>query len=215
MDIIELMQKLSRERPIFHSEADFQHALAWQMHVESSESRIRLEYPLDHEKSGHLDVLLVDGNRELAFELKYKKRNFLAVVQQEIYSLRTDSAEDIGRYDYLKDAQRLEEFVSSRPNASGYAILLTNDSLYWRPSPRQTASDAFRVTQGRRITGTLTWSATAGQGTIRGRESPITLRGTYYCSWKDYSEFGPTDYVIGGDRISVPGTKFRYLLFEV
>jgi len=215
MDIIKLMQTLSSERSIFHSEADFQHALAWQMHVQSPESRIRLEYPLDYEKGGHLDILLAEGNRQLAFELKYKKRNFSAIVQQEIYSLRTDSAEDTGRYDYLKDVQRLEQFVSGRPNASGYAILLTNYSLYWRDSPRQTASNAFRLTQGRTITGTLTWSSTAGEGTISGRASPITLRGTYVCNWKDYSEFSPTDYVIGDNRVSVAGTKFRYLLSAV
>lgn len=215
IDIVETMQKLSRERPIFHSEADFQHALAWQIHVESPGSRIRLEYPLDYEKSGQLDIVLLDGNRELAFELKYKKRNFLAFAQREVFSLRTDSAEDIGRYDFLKDVQRLEEFVSNRPNATGYAILLTNDSLYWRVSPRETISDAFRVTEGGRITGTLGWSATAGKGTTKGRQASITLRGAYDCNWRDYSEFEPTDYVLGDNRISVPGTKFRYLLFEV
>jgi len=215
IDIVEIMQKLSRERPIFHSEADFQHALAWQIHVESPESQIRLEYPLDYEESRHLDIVLLDGNRELAFELKYKKCHFLAFVQREIFSLRTDSAEDIGRYDFLKDVQRLEKFVSNRPNANGYAILLTNDSLYWRASPRETISDAFRVTEGRKITGMLSWSATAGKGTTKDRQSSITLHGTYDCSWRDYSEFEPTDYVLGDNRVSVPDSKFRYLLFTV
>lgn len=130
INMAEIMHMLSRERPIFHSEVDFQHALAWQIHLESPKSQIRLEYPLDYEESGRLDIVLLDENRELAFELKYKKHSFLALIQGEIFSLRTDSAEDIGRYDFLKDVQRLERFVSDRRNASGCVILLTNDSLY-------------------------------------------------------------------------------------
>ena len=215
INMVEIMQKLSRERPIFHSEADFQHALAWQIHLESLRSRIRLEYPLDHEESGHLDIVLFEEDREVALELKYKKHRFLAFIQKEIFSLRTDSAEDTGRYDFLQDVQRLEKFVSDRRNASGYAILLTNDSLYWKASPRETISDAFRVTEGRKITGTLSWSARAGKGTTKDRQSSITLRGIYDCEWRDYSEFEPTDYVLGDNRISLPGSKFRYLLLAV
>lgn len=215
MDIGKLMQNLSRERPIFHSEADFQLALAWHLLLESPKSQIRLEYPLKYEKPAHLDIWLADGSRELAFEVKYKKRRFFTVAQQEVYSLKTDGAEDIGRYDFTKDVQRLEEFVSGRPTARGYAILLTNDSLYWGHSPRQTISDAFRVTEGRTLTGKLAWSAAAGQGTTRGRESPIALHGTYQCSWKQYSGFAPTEYVVGDKKLEVPGTEFRYLCLQI
>jgi len=215
IDVTEIMRKLRRERPIFHSEADFQHALAWQIHLESPKSHIRLEYPLDYEESGHLDIVLLEEDREVAFELKYKKRRFFAFIRKEIFSLRTDSAQDIGRYDFLKDVQRLEKFVSGRCNTSGYAILLTNDSLYWEASPRKTISDAFRVTEGRKITGTLNWSARAGKGTTKDRQSPINLKGIYDCEWREYSEFEPTEYVVGDNKISVPSSKFRYLLFKV
>ena len=185
VNIVEIIQKLACERPIFHSEADFQQALAWQIHLESLKCQIRLEYPLDYEGSDHLDIVLLEKDRELALELKYKKHRFLAFVHQEIFSLKADSAEDIGRYDFLKDVQRLEKFVSNRPKASGYAILLTNDSLYWKASPRKTISDAFRLHEGRKVTGTLVWSTGAGKGTTKGRELPIILKGVYDCQWRE------------------------------
>jgi hypothetical protein len=37
------LPSLSRERPIFHSEADFQHALAWHIHPRHPDTRVRLE----------------------------------------------------------------------------------------------------------------------------------------------------------------------------
>ena len=37
------MAALARVRPLFHSEADFQHAFAWQLHSAHPDARIRLE----------------------------------------------------------------------------------------------------------------------------------------------------------------------------
>ncbi len=46
LDILhKLMADLAAHRPIFHSEADFQHALAWQIHEAMPDCEIRLEWP--------------------------------------------------------------------------------------------------------------------------------------------------------------------------
>ena len=44
LDIDGLMTELSRTRKVFHSEADFQHALAWQIREHMPECEIRLEF---------------------------------------------------------------------------------------------------------------------------------------------------------------------------
>lgn len=210
LDVVKVMQTLSGERPVFHSEADFQHALAWQIHLQSPKSCIRLEYPLsvDYEESGRLDLMLFEEEREVPFELKYKKASFVALLQREVFSLKADSAQDIGRYDFLRDVQRLEKAISERRNAGGYAILLTNDSLYWKSSSRETISDSFRLTEGRKITGTFNWAAKAGKGTTEGRDLPISLKGMYECVWRDYSYIAPGEYVKGSG-------EFKYLIFTV
>ena len=128
------MEVLSRERPVFHSEADFQHALAWQLHKQRPEGLVRLEYLLSvaldtDRRQGHYDVVLLEDGHMVVVELKYKKAPFLGTVAGEFYFLKGDGAQDQGRYDFPKDVTRLEEVVS-RGKSAGYAILLTNDSLY-------------------------------------------------------------------------------------
>ncbi len=41
-------------------------------------------------------------------------------------------AQDIGRYDFFKDVERVERFRSSRPGRDGAVIFLTNDGAYWK-----------------------------------------------------------------------------------
>ena len=45
-DVAEVLSELASHRPVFHSEADFQFALAWQWQQQAPEAKIRLEYPL-------------------------------------------------------------------------------------------------------------------------------------------------------------------------
>jgi hypothetical protein len=82
---------------------------------------------------------------------------------------------------------------------------LTNDSSYWRvPTlPRATVDAAFRLHEGRTLAGELTWAATAGVGTTRGRTKAHLLHGRYPLHWRDYSN------VAEG-----PAGTFRYLLLE-
>ena len=45
---------------------------------------------------------------------------------------------------------------------AGYAVLLTNDSSYWKvPTQRDTVDTDFRVHEGREISGALAWAARA------------------------------------------------------
>ena len=46
--------------------------------------------------------------------------------------LRNDGVQDLGRYDFIKDIERIERIAAHVPQAEGYALLLTNDSSYWR-----------------------------------------------------------------------------------
>ena len=112
------------------------------------------------------------------------------------------AAQDIRAYDCIKDIARVEEYIAGRQGAAGDVVVLTNDPSYWTPRShgRITNAHEFRIHQGTAILGTRSWGPRTGAGTLRNRESPIELRGTYNCHWRDYS--------------SLPGTRghFRYLL---
>ncbi|GIQ70102.1 hypothetical protein DUZ99_18335 [Xylanibacillus composti] len=44
MELKKILAELAKERPVFSSEADFQHALAWHIHTYDPHAKIRLEY---------------------------------------------------------------------------------------------------------------------------------------------------------------------------
>ena len=206
MTITEVLKRIASQRPVFHSEADFQHAFAWELHQRLPAASIRLELPTPHlGKQRYLDVWVSHESRILAIELKYKTRALSVRIGNEQFSLKDQGGQDDGRYDFIKDIRRLEQFLSGRRGGAGYAILLTNDSAYWTPpSGRRTLGADFRLHQGRNLHGTLSWRAGAAPGTILGREEPIELHGKYAVHWESYSQLSSRSY-----------GRFRYLAVKV
>lgn len=204
LDIDNVMIELARQRPVFHSEADFQHAFAWCIHARKRDGDVRLEYkPLPSEPM-YLDLWLPAVG--VAMELKYCTRELKIEYNSESFALRDQRAQDTRRYDFLRDIQRLELVCRQRRGVrAGVAVILTNDHLYWKqPSRPNTVDAAFRLQDGRRATGDMTWSKRASPGTIKGREKPIRLAGSYDFQWRDYAGFGETRH-----------GQFRYLAVRV
>lgn len=205
LDIHGLMRSLSQSRPLFHSEADFQHSLAWLIHEQTPEHDVRLEYPSElPDKRIYLDIWVPSPS--IAIELKYCTRSLKASQNGEKFKLLHQRAQDTRKYDFLKDIQRLEQLHKSHTECkSGYAIFLTNEPLFWEPPRRSGTVDAdFHLYEGRQVKGTMAWSAHASKGTMRGREDPIHLSGAYTAHWQDYS-----------DVQTARGGKFRYLVVAV
>lgn len=204
IDIAEMMAGVSRARPIFHSEVDFQHALAWHFHQAKPNCGVRLEYrPFSNENS-YLDLWL--SGMGIALELKYATSRLDHDEGDEAFSLRNQSARAVRRYDIVRDIERLEKVSGLQHVRGGYAILLTNDPAYWTPPTRslETIDAAFRVHEGRTIGGRLAWSKRAGAGTTKKRQSAIEISGPYDLRWRDYSTVGD-----GKNQ------RFRYLAVRV
>jgi len=197
-----IMEALTRSRPLFHSEADFQHAFAWELHRSAPECDVRLEVPVRTTAVAiHLDLLVRSPFEQVAFELKYKTRALLTSIDGEDFVLTNQAAQDIGRYDFFKDLSRVETFSRAAPRRRGYAIFLTNDSAYWKPpSTPEHGYAGFAMNDGRHVSGTLSWGARTSEGTRRGREPEIAIRGHYLLRWKMYSNVANSSY-----------GEFRYL----
>ena len=200
------MTQLSGVRPLFHSEADFQHALAWQLHQRHPHLSVRLEYRSPHlPHRGHVDLWLVDGDEHVFIELKYKTRAFRTIVNNEEFVLLDQIAQDLGRYDTLKDVHRLEHIVHAMPRSVGVVLLLTNDNSYWTESARhETADKDFRLHDGRTLSGELKWGEEASAGVRKGREARLPLSGTYQLNWHDY-----------GQAHEGQKGRFRYVLVNI
>ena len=204
LDIDAILADLSESRGVFHSEADFQHAVAWQLHKAMPDCQIRLEFnpfPTEHKRM-YVDIWL--PSEEVAIELKYPTRYLDAEWCGERFALRNQAAEDLTRYDFLKDIQRLERVVVENQAKVGIGILLTNDSSYWKQGRANTVDADFRIHESRRLTGGLEWSDRASKGTTKGREASIRLQGSYDLRWQEYLVFPSGAY-----------RRFRYLTVAV
>lgn len=224
LDIHALMRGLAEKRPVFHSEADFQFALAWHIREKTNEA-VRLEWMFTEKqphkepaKSGrrkrrrYLDLWLPKAG--VAVELKYKTRRFEYKPDPahhidllgESFSLRDHSAQDHGRYDFLKDIARLEYLVDDGVARCGIGILLTNDWLYRDRKPPEAIDADFSLHDGRHFPGeptTMRWAENAATRTTIGRNAPIILNGRYTLKWRTYR------------RLDEHQGRFQYLAIEV
>lgn len=205
LDIHSIMQGLAKTRPIFHSEANFQFALAWRIKELMPDCEVRLEFKPFPDKGMYLDIWLPTIGMML--ELKYLRRSIDTVYSEERFILKDGTALDADRYDFLKDIERLERVASDYgPVRQGIAVLLANEHLHWEPRKgwQSTIDAAFRIHEGQQMTGKLNWAEQASAGSKKGRERPISLTGSYTMRWQDYYEF---DNKTNG--------RFRYLAVPV
>ena len=196
-----LLSELSAARPVFHSEADFQHALAWVLH-EAGATQIRLERRFDS-IGGYLDLLVRLEGKRVGIELKYWTRLLDLEVAGERFELKQQGANPLSRYDFLKDVSRLEALVGTGDADLGLAIVLTNDASYWRPGRGGNMDDQLRIHEGVQLRGQLAWAPETNPSTIQGREATFGLRGVYSAAWHGYSSFAGK------------AGEFRYLALEI
>lgn len=182
------LRRLSTARPVFHSEADFQHAFAWQLRVDEPDLQIRLEYRPDPAIREKADIWIVTpAGQRIAVELKYLVRAAALTVRDERFHLRNQGAHDISRYDVVKDVTRVERWLAHDNADDGLTIVLSNDPGYWNRSTRDTIDRDFRLHDGGRLHGELRWAERAGSGTTRGRQAPLAVRHPHDVEWLDYS----------------------------
>jgi hypothetical protein len=188
-DLESWLASLRRARQVFHSEADFQHALAWAIHMSDPQARVRLETRPAHGMRLDLLISRPDLGKHLALELKYLTAAWTGEADGEQFELLSQGAQDIRAYDVVKDMQRVEQFVEGKPGWSGAVLVLANDPGYWsRPGHgRATNADAFRIYEDQVVSGRRAWGPGTGAGTRKGREAAIELGGDYTCRWSAYS----------------------------
>lgn len=193
LDASAVLASLARARRVFHSEADFQFAFAWEAKVIRPDLEVRLE---THPKPNvRLDLELTDPASGVgaAVELKYMPRLRAGTDRGEAFALKNHGASDLRGYDVVKDIERVERFVEARSGWTGSVIALSNDASYWRAPThgRTTNGDALRLHEGVVLSGERKWGPLTG-GTYKSRETALRLRGTYELHWSGYSRVDAT-----------------------
>lgn len=190
----ETLNALRTKRKLFSSEADFQFALAWTIKELYPHVEVRLEWiPVDYNPNIYIDIVVFEGDDLIPIELKYKTKKTDKVVGDERFVLKNQSATDLGRYDFLKDIQRIE-FIKQHFKSfkEGYVVLLTNDPNYLAAPSANAGYGAFSIADGDIKTGALRWAE--GSKSIKGREG-IDLLGSYPLRWSEYSRIDDAEVV--------------------
>lgn len=187
VDLSTVMAHLSSQRPVFHSEADFQFAFAQSVASLDPTVGIRLEVPKRGERRTYVDLACRAANRTSLVEFKYVTRAWTGTdgLSDETFDLRGHEALDLARLNFVHDVWRLEGWARDLPRTDGFAIFLTNDNRLWEEpqSMSPTRDQAFRIHHGRTLSGQLTWGT---------EDSPFPandrlLVGSYAAEWSQYS----------------------------
>ena len=186
--IADLMRRLASRRPVFCSEADFQHEIANEIRVGDPGLNIRLEWPLPPPARGAIDIIVIGGSARFALELKYLCKGLSTTIDGDPVTLKNQSAHDHRSYDVCKDVTRMEAYAN-RTGFSAGVLVLSNDPNYWQERLNDnSAYKAFRLSHARELGGELLWGATAGEGTTEARQQVLSLEGRYPLAWHDYSQ---------------------------
>jgi len=136
-----VLGRLSGLRPVFHSEADFQQAFAWEVRTQDPTVRVRLE---TRSAPGiRLDLLLISehGQRRTAVELKYLTRLWTGEFAGGRFELKDQGTQDIRAHDVVKDIVRVEKFEAAMPGSNGAVVCVGNDPSYWNaPTSQRTVA---------------------------------------------------------------------------
>ena len=205
LDIHSIMRGLAEKRPIFHSEADFQFALAWHIKETLLDCEVRLEWNPFPDENLRLDMWL--PTYSTAIELKYPVAEPLNICHDGERFIPRKRRTPHSRYGFVKDIGRIERMIANNKVERGFAVLLTNHPGFWkRPTSRwqDTDSAAFRLHEDMKLQGTLRWKPGSSHLKTKTRRDPICLRRTYSVRWDDY-----WDFECGGKSL------LRYLAVEV
>ena len=179
------LSSLALRRPVFHSEADFQHELAIELAKMQPGLNIRLEYPVP---GGALDMVLLDqaGKPCFAIELKYRKARLETEIAGEQFRLLNHGARDHGAYAIWQDVSRIEQFEAGK--LQGLIIVITNDRGYLTEAKESTNFYDFRLSASRKLYGSveLNWRDPLSQS-FRQYPKTIALKGEYHLEWSEYS----------------------------
>ena len=220
LEIEDILKSLSKEKPVFYSEKDFQCLLGWQIKAKYPDMEVRSEVPIEKDsgKTEHIDLRVRDVKGKIGIELKYITEEFRTTIGEDKFNLKNHSANDQKCYEVLKDIQRLESYVNNGEIDKGYSIVLTNVKSLWsqKKQKRETYYDNFRICDGKTVEGILCWKKNingetnnSANGTRKAGTKPINLQGTYNLNWKEYSNN------LSDEKEPKKNGLFRYLLVEV
>lgn len=186
-------------------EAQLQYELAVELGKSYPNAKIFFEYPATDKSSTkriYYDLVIVENDTYYVIELKYKTKDENVSIYGVSYTLKNHAAQDLGRFDYLKDVSRIENFSANTNKnfGGGFAVIVTNDSTYWEKDGAKCIYKEFAVKNGVTISkGDKNWvNGTKESSVGKDRINGLTLLKDYSVKWQPIAD-----------------TSFEYLILEI
>lgn len=184
------INNLAKKRPAFYSEADFQFSLAWELKTLLPDANIYLER-YEPTFNYHVDIWIEENGEFFPIELKYKTKEDYVVINRQSITLKNHSAIPLGSYDYLKDIHRIENLSQLPGFKRGFAVMLTNEPMYYETNTTASAYNMFKICDGltKQANVTMNWGLTNKQMPFQATKGrgPFALKNTYQMQWNSYN----------------------------
>ena len=186
------MEELKSVRGVFHSEADFQHTLAWKIREKRGDLKVRLERPIETQgRTIAIDIWLTRGkDTNFAIELKYHKAAYSGNFKGEAFDFPKNNPRDYC-YNVLADVDRLEQLIKRKEEKvkEGAMILISNQSKDWKCEDAGCNFEKFSLHNKRVIKSNekMNWKKGTSKGYKgKSRLKPIKLNNDYKLKWRPY-----------------------------
>jgi hypothetical protein len=196
------IKMLGLKKTIFHSEAEFQFKLAWEIKETNQNIEVLFEYPAINIKGNHrrtpmIDLVFKQDGNIFPVEVKYAKGD-LEFGEYKLANKPTDESIDV-----IKDIRRIEDFVSAYDNCDhGYVIVLSNHKKWFdsKKPDSKVFSNRSHLTDdsNNALTGIIDYKTGID-------ENVVEIKGKYPTKWSDYTVLD----------INHKNNTFKYLIFEI
>ncbi len=205
-----ILSNLASKGNTYTCEAQFQFDLADELRKYFTSKNVGHYIYLEYSRSTngrteYYDIVVEDASvnphEYCVIELKYKTKAATAICYGQKVTLKTHGAQGLGRFDYLNDVARIEQFVQNYKNSNGFAIILTNDSQYWAQSGKGKSYVEFSLEDGTaQIAGHKKWAQGISQNSTGvHRFNGLDLSKSYQINWSQWGQ----------------SPDFKYLLLEI
>lgn len=171
-----VLDKLKESNKRFSNENDFRQEMINVIEEVYPTAKTRTEYPTNFNINKTIDILVIMDNKYYPIELKYPTKEKKYATNEQCYK-------------YLQDIERIETYRDNEPLfEKGYTVILTNDKSY-KDEPRENSDYIeFSIHEGTIKTGVMNWRNESNKLNSKEYGKPITLKGSYPISWKEYSK---------------------------
>jgi len=199
-----------KDKKHYYNEAQIQYKLAVELYKNFG-IEPTLEWYVGKWDDGtkkYIDMVFEVEGKKVGIELKYKTQKL------KTGDYTNQGAQNNGKFHFFKDIERLEMLKGDKAKIEkGFAILITNDHLYWNAAKTETSVARFNLCDGEKLqekTYRADWRVQQ-----KYKDVSVKLSKSYTVRWEPAAADMPEKDNTKNNNTKKDGKTFRCLIIEV